>query len=81
MQCLGRRQMRPIRDGLVWPVVTRSRASLLVKSAFNVPKLFEHRDDKNNQAGHLFFMIIGARPPYAPCHAGFHELRIGWSQS
>jgi hypothetical protein len=31
------------------------------------------------QAGHLYFVIIGARPPYAPCQAEFHELLIGWS--
>jgi hypothetical protein len=28
--------------------------------AFTAPKLFEQGDDKNNQAGHLPFMIIGA---------------------
>jgi hypothetical protein len=27
-------------------LVTRSRASLLVKSAFSVPRLFEHPDDR-----------------------------------
>jgi hypothetical protein len=41
-------------------LVTRSRALLLANSAFNVPKLFEHPDDKNNQAGHVYFMIISA---------------------
>jgi hypothetical protein len=40
-------------------LVTRSRASLLVNAGFNVPKLFEYGDDKKNQAGHLYFMIIG----------------------
>ena len=39
-------------------LVTRSRASLLVNAGFNVPKLFEYGDDKKNQAGHLYFMII-----------------------
>ena len=34
---------------------------------FAVPKLFEHRDDKNNQAGHLSFMIISARCTEVPC--------------
>jgi hypothetical protein len=63
-------------------LVKRELASGHIRQrAFTAPKLFEHRDDKNNQAGHLFFMIIGARPTYAPCQAGFHELRIGWSQS
>src|SRR5215213_1911136 len=41
--------------------------------AFTAPELFEQGDNKNNQAGHLPFMIIG-RPTYAPCQAGFHEL-------
>jgi hypothetical protein len=68
-----------------WPCEFDSRHPLQStgpsQHAFTAPKLFEHGDDKNNQAGHLFFMIIGARPPYAPCQAGFHELGIGWSQS
>jgi hypothetical protein len=33
--------------------------SLLINAGFNVPKLFEYGDDKKNQAGHLYFMIIG----------------------
>jgi hypothetical protein len=68
-----------------WSCEFDSRHSLQIiapsQRAFTALKLFEHGDDKNNQAGHLFFMIIGARPPYAPCQAGFHQLRIGWSQS
>jgi hypothetical protein len=36
---------------------------------FSVPGLFEHRDDKNNQAGHAYFMIIAARSPDVPCQA------------
>jgi hypothetical protein len=68
-----------------WPCEFDSRHPLQSiapsQCAFTAPELFEHADDKNNQAGHLFFMIIGARPTYAPCQAGFHELRIGWSQS
>jgi hypothetical protein len=35
-------------------LVTRSRASYLVNGAFTAPELFEHGDDKNNHAGHLF---------------------------
>jgi hypothetical protein len=53
-------------------LVTRSSASLLVNSAFNVPKLFEHPDDKNSQAGHVYSMIIGARCAEAPCQIRLH---------
>ena len=34
---------------------------------FQCAKLFEHPDDKNNQAGHLYFMIISARCTEVPC--------------
>jgi hypothetical protein len=39
-------------------LVTRSTALLLVNSTLSVPNLFEHQDDKTNQAGHAHFMII-----------------------
>jgi hypothetical protein len=48
--------------------------------AFTAPKLFEHGDD-NNQAGQLYFMIIGGATYLRALSGGFHELRIGWSQS
>jgi hypothetical protein len=43
---------------------------------FAVPKLFEHPDDKNNQAGHLSFMIISARCTEVPCQVALFELEI-----
>jgi hypothetical protein len=39
-------------------LVTRSTASLLVRRTFAVPQLFEHSDNKTNQAGHVHFKII-----------------------
>jgi hypothetical protein len=41
-------------------LVTRSTSSLLVNSLLVWPKLFEHPDGKNDQAGHTYSMIIGA---------------------
>ena len=45
--------------------------------SFTVPKLFEHGDDKNNHAGHLFFMIISTiyqkclvRRDFMSCQSG-----------
>ena len=45
---------------------------------FAVPKSFEHRDDKNNQAGHLSFMIISARCTEVPCQVALFgpEIRL-----
>jgi hypothetical protein len=57
-------------------LVTRSRASALV-NALSAPKLFKHVDDKNNQAGHLFFMIIGARPPMRLVRRDFMSCESG----
>jgi hypothetical protein len=61
------------RDLPSWPCEFDSRHPLHIiapsQLTFSVPGLFEHRDDKNNQAGHAYFMIIAARSPDVPCQA------------
>jgi hypothetical protein len=58
-------------------LVTRSSASLLVNSPFALPQLFEQPDDKNNQAGHMYFMIIGASYTETPCQSRLLGIEIG----
>jgi hypothetical protein len=57
-----------------WPCEFDSRHPLHTiapsQLTFSVPKLFEHRDDKNDRAGHACFLIIGAPSTGVPCQTG-----------
>ena len=49
--------------------------------SFAMPKLFEHSDDKNSQAGHLYSMIIGVRATKVACQEGLQRHRNGRGRS
>jgi hypothetical protein len=56
-----------------WPCEFDSRHPLQIiapsQGTSNVAALFEHADDENGQAGHAYFLIIGARSTEVPCQA------------